>query len=87
MSDKTNGWPGPVEKPIGDDPQHWSDGIRELNGHALGSALTTRDGEAALYHGMNALLVQNGIEYAEDGVSGSSLDPALVRQARDLEMK
>ena len=87
MSDKTNGWPGPIEKPIGNYPYHWPDGIHELDGHALGSTLTSRGGEAALYTEMNALMVQNGIEYAEDDVSGASLDPTLVRQARDLEMK
>ena len=64
MSTKTNGWPGPVEKPIGSFPQHWSDGIHELDGHVLGATLASRDGEAALYHEMNALMVQNGIEYA-----------------------
>ena len=36
---------------------------------------------------MNTLMVLNGIEYAEDDVSGASLDPALVRQVRDLEMQ
>ena len=87
MSDKTNGWLGPVEKPIGDYPQHWSGGIHELDGHALGSTLTSRDGEAALYHEMNAFWCQNGIEYAEDDVSRASVDPALVRQACDPEMK
>ena len=87
MSDKTIGWPRPIEKPIGSYPEHWSDGIHELDNHALGSTLTSRDGEAALYNEMNALMVQNGIEYAEDDVSGLSLDLALVRQARDLDMK
>ena len=32
-------------------------------------------------------MVLNGIEYAEDDVFGASLNPALVRQARDLEME
>ena len=36
---------------------------------------------------MNALMVQNGIGYAEDDVSAASLNPALVRQARDLKIK
>ena len=36
---------------------------------------------------MNVVMVQNVIEYTEDDVSGASLDPALLRQARDLEMK
>ena len=87
MSDKATWWPGPIEKPIGSYPQNWSDGIHDLDGHALGSTLTSRDGEAALYTEMNALMVQNDIEYAEDDVSGGSPDPALLRQARDLEMK
>ena len=87
MSEKTRGWPVPVEKPIGDYPQHWPDSIHELDSHALGSTLISRDGEAALYHEMSALMVQNGIEYAEDDVSGALLDPTLVREARDLEMK
>ena len=87
MSDKTNGWLGPGGKPNGDYPLHWSDGIHELDGHALGSTLTSRDGEAASYSEMNGLMVQNGIGYAEDYVSGALPDPALVRQARDLEMK
>ena len=58
--------------------------MHELDGHALASTLTWRDGEAALYHEMNALMVQSWIELAEDHVSGASLDPALVRQASDL---
>ena len=61
MSDKTNGWLRPIEKPIRSYPQHWSDGICELEGHALGSTLTSRDGEAAVYTEMNALMIQNGI--------------------------
>ena len=40
-----------------------------------------------MYHEMNALMVQNGIEYAKGDVSGASLDPAFVCQARDLETK
>ena len=84
---QTSRWPGTVEKPIRSYPQHLSDGIHELDGHALGSTLTWRDGEAALHHEMNALSVQIGIEYEEDDVSEASLDPALVRQARDPEMK
>ena len=87
MSDKTSGWPGPIQKPIGSYPQHWSGGIHELDGHALGSTLTSNDGEAALHHEMDVFMAQNGIEYAEDDVSGASLNPALVRQARDLEMR
>ena len=57
MSGKTNGWPGTLEKPIGDDPEQWSDGMHELDGLALGSTLTPRDGEAALHHEMSALMV------------------------------
>ena len=61
MSDKTNGWPGLIEKPIGSFTQHSTGGIHEPDGHALGYTLTSRDGEAALYHEMNALMGQNGI--------------------------
>ena len=44
MSEKTDGWPGPVGKVIGNDSQHLSDGIHELGGHALGSTRMTRGG-------------------------------------------
>ena len=86
MSDKTNGWLGPVERPIGSDPQHWSNGIHELVGHALDTTSASRDGEVALHHEMNACMI-HGTEHAEDDVPGASLDPALVRQARDLDIQ
>ena len=80
-------WPAPVEKPIGEYPTHWSDGIHDRDGHALGSTPTDTEGEAILYGELNALMAENGVEYACDDVSSAYLDPKLVRQARDLEMK
>ena len=87
MSENMNGWPAPAEKPIGGYLQHRSDGIRELDGHAMGLTLASREDGAGLHHEMNASMIQSGSEDAEDDVSGVSLDPALVRKARDLEIQ
>ena len=35
---------------------------------------------------LDALYVQHGVEYASDNVSGAWLDPAQVREGRDVEM-
>ena len=63
-----------MESSIGDDPFDWSVGMHDSDGHAPGPTSPSRDGETALYHEMNALMFQNGIEYAEDDVSGASLE-------------
>ena len=43
--DAQAGWPGPVDKPIGDYPAHWSDGIHDIDGHGLRAEATNREGE------------------------------------------
>ena len=36
---------------------------------------------------LNALMCRDSVEYAGDDVSNATLDPAQVRQARELEPK
>ena len=46
MSGQKSCWLGLADKCIGDDPQCCSDGIHELDGHALVSTLVSRGNEA-----------------------------------------
>ena len=85
--DAQAGWPGPVARPIGEYPDHWSDGLHELYGHGLRTDAKDREGERLLCIEMDSLMVQSGVEYAYDDVTNASLNPSLVRKARDLEMK
>ena len=77
----------PAAKPTGKWPKHWADTIHEADGHNLDGLPEDRGGEELLANGMFALYAQAGVDYAEDDVSGAMLDPALVREGRDTEMK
>ena len=61
MSDKSSGWPGVVERPIGNVPDHWQDGIHDLDGHGMACSFENRDGETKLRDEINALMVKEGI--------------------------
>lgn len=84
---EANNWPGYVERPIGDYPKHWSNGIHDLDGHQVRSNIENRDGELILKNELSALMAQVVVEHATHDVSGASLDPAMVRDARRFEMK
>ena len=76
-----------VVKPQGDWPTHWVDSIHEYDGHGVDAPLECRVGEDWLVGELSALYAQHGIEYAVDDVSGSMLEPGMVRSGRELEMK
>ena len=80
-------WPAPTDQPIVDYPRHWADGIHDGDGHALWSSPLNTDGESLLLVELSAFMCQNGFEYACDDVSKIALDPARVRQTRELETK
>ena len=80
-------WLAPVIRPIGDFPVHWHDGVHDQDGHGMQSGPHECDGERVLQSELSALHVREGVEQAVDDVSGAYLDPALVAEARKLEMK
>ena len=53
----------------------------------MACSFENRDGETWLRDEINALMVQDGIEYAQDDVSAASLDSKMVQEARQFEMK
>ena len=77
----------PAVRPPGQWPKHWMDTIHEADGHGMDGSPEDRGGEQILENGMCALYAQAGVEYAVDDVSGAMLDPKLVREGRDTEMK
>ena len=80
-------WPNVVEKPIGDFPHHWGDGLHDCDGHQLHGDVASREGEQLLSGELSALMSNYGVSYAIDDVTGALLDEKLVREARALEMK
>ena len=46
----------------------------------------TQDGRATLKHELAKLAFADGVEWAQDDVSGVELDPKLVKEAREVEM-
>ena len=78
--------PAGTTHPVGDWPDHWSDCIHEFDGHGIGAVGDDRDGGTRLMGELDALYVQHGVDYASDDVSGAWLDPAQVREGRDVEM-
>ena len=56
-----------------------------MDGHAIGVEGEDRSGEQLLNRELNTLYVQYGVEVATDDVSGASLDPGQVREARGVD--
>ena len=79
--------PAGVSHPIREWPETWSDFTHEFDGHGMGCKAEDRIGEEILQGELHSLYVQNGLEGAFDDVSGTHLDPSLVRAGRELEMK
>ena len=71
----------------GDFPAHWGDGMHDGDGHGLRSGARDLEGEVLWKGELAALMIQGGIEYASDDVSGAHLQPELVHEARKAEMK
>ena len=67
-------------------PEKWADDVREFEGHILDSVSDDRSGEELLQRGLSALCVHHGVEVACHDISGAVLDPALVGEARGVEM-
>ena len=61
--------------------------IHEFDGHDMNASGEDRVGESILLEQLSALYVQNGIDAASDDVTGTWLDPSLVREGRAVEMK
>ena len=80
-------WRAPVIVPKGEYPSHWHDGVPDLDGHGMHDDAAVITGEDILRSELSALYVNEGVMQAVDDVSGSFLDPALVSDARALEMK
>ena len=73
-------------KPAGIWPENWTDELHEYDGHGVDCKADDYTGEGILNNSINTLYVQNGIQYAEDDVSGVQLDPGLVHAGRAVEM-
>ena len=73
--------------PSGDCPGHWVDVVHEADGGSDRYGMRPQDGREVHRHTMNAFFVKEGQAEAVDDVSGESLRPDLVREARMLEMK
>ena len=80
-------WPSFLRVPIGDFSTHWGDGMHDGDGHGLRSGARDLEGEVLLKGELAALMIEGGIEYASDDVSGAHLQPELVHEARKVEMK
>ena len=78
--------PGVVLKPEGEWPGHWGDFTHENDGHGLDAMPDDQDGENILGKELMSIYVQNGIESANDDVSGADLNPTMVHEARATEM-
>ena len=63
------------------DDMHQADGGYETHG------VRPQDGRKLLSDAIHALQIKYGIEYAIDDVSGEELDPTLMKEARQMEMK
>lgn len=59
---EANTWPRYVERPIGDYPKHWLNGIHDLDGNQVRSNIENRDGELILKNEWSALMAQVGVE-------------------------
>ena len=80
-------WPSFLKVPVGDFPAHWGDGVHDDDGHGLRDGPKDNRGELSLRGELSALMMQCGVEYVTDDVSGAHLDPKLVSEARKVEMQ
>ena len=66
-------------------PSHWVEDYHELDGVAKKAG--DKKGEEMLREQLFKLGVRGGVCYARDDITGADLDPDLVKEARELEMK
>ena len=74
-------------RPLGSWPADWADVAHEFDGHGLNSDWDDYTGEEMLAEQLSALYLQHGVEVAGDYVLGAWLDPVLVREGHDVEMR
>ena len=67
-------------------PSHWNDLVHGEDGGYDMFACRVQDGCAVLRQELAKLAVSGGEEWAVDAVSGVSLDPELVKEAREVDM-
>ena len=83
---RTQDRPGRTFTPGGEWPKHWKDFTHEFDGHGIDAGPDDDIGEGMLNDELFSLYFQNGVEMACDDVSGATLDPTMVHDARGVEM-
>ena len=73
-------------RPIGEWPDHWFDGIHDLDGGDDLRGVRPQNGTEVLKEEMNGLAKRGGEQVAWDDVTDVGLDPVEVMAARQLEM-
>ena len=67
-------------------PANWKDMIHDEDGGMDMFGRRPQNGTATLRHELSKLAFSDGVEWAQDDVSGVNLDPSMMRKAREVEM-
>ena len=76
-----------ITGPVGDDPDWWIDTWHDEDRGCDNRGVQPQNGVTLLRQGMDGLACKNGYETTWADVTNASLNPVLMRKAREVEME